>query len=124
MADSTNFSLTAGDKIASMVFPPKQFDFESLYGAGKRPFVQFVHVDADVLEVTNNIQTYANDGFGVIAVFGDLYGSGPQPALLASGLMGYKFADEQSIKNLVNAAHANGFKIVSYLSTPYPVNLL
>ncbi len=124
LADSTNFSLTAGDKIASMVFPPKQFDFESLYGAGKRPFVQFVHVDADVLEVTNNIQTYANDGFGVIAVFGDLYGSGPQPALLASGLMGYKFADEQLIKNLVNAAHANGFKIVSYLSTPYPVNLL
>lgn len=129
LTDETTFTMSPGTSVAHMVFPPKPFDFEGLYGNTSRPFVQFVYSEADIDSVTSQLNTYIADRFGVIVIFADLYESTDTdphtPELLKSGVMGYAYQNETKLNQFISLAHANGFKVITYAYWPeswrYPV---
>jgi hypothetical protein len=134
---STRFSLVAGDSIGQMVFPPKLFDFERLYGIGARPFVHVFYSPDDLTNMMSGatVNDYMNDGFGVFLLWPSVHYEnmpgkiGEVPILLPSGIMGYKIRDSVKplLQQFVSFAHSRGFKVITYMSAPvlswwkYPV---
>ncbi|MFH1379495.1 MAG: FlgD immunoglobulin-like domain containing protein [bacterium] len=129
--NSTEFLMLTGRQMAHMVFPTKRFDFESLYGTNARPFVHFVKDNGndnlidDIDFVMNNMGMFRDEGFGVFMIWASLYDypeiedyTSDIPVLLDSGVMGYRFKDPGLIHSFVSMAHAYGFKVIPYLSTP------
>ncbi len=138
--DTTDIELDTGETMAHMAFPPKLFDLEGLYGANARPFVQFFYDDEHIQEWMANsgseLDQDAADGFGVIALFSELYNSPlgselggcnaidwsdvcPQPP---NGILGYEYRSPQLIHDFITLAHSKGFKIITYLYEPGDTN--
>ena len=122
--DTTTFNMNNGDSIAHMVFPPKLFDFERLYGENARPFVQFTYGYDNLRNEMNRMDLLNEEGFGVYVLHesGGLYYTtdeyGWTPEELESGIRGYEYANEELIHEFVDLAHENGFKVVTYMLTP------
>ncbi|MHC4478224.1 MAG: LamG-like jellyroll fold domain-containing protein, partial [Planctomycetota bacterium] len=116
--DFTTISMSSGDKMAHMVFPPKLFDFEGLYDANARPHVCFVLLksEADELLEPNGMDQYVQDGFGAFIVWTWPYTGGWQPVELDSGVWGYEIdpADANDFNDFIVAAHDSNFKVISY----------
>ncbi|RMD66215.1 fibronectin type III domain-containing protein, partial [Candidatus Pacearchaeota archaeon] len=72
-ASSTSLELQPNARMGHMVFPPKPFDFEGLYGENARPFVIFRYTPAQLESLINNAETYKNDGFGVVVLWNYFY---------------------------------------------------
>jgi len=118
--NSTTITLAAGDKSAHMVFPPKTFDFTNLYGQNARPHVRFIYHEFQMNEFTNDpnkMNSYKTDGFGIFVLFA-LYDDREYPTVLDSGIMGYNMANPDAVQNFINAADANGFKVITYCAGP------
>ncbi|MHC4842347.1 MAG: fibronectin type III domain-containing protein [Planctomycetota bacterium] len=113
-------NLSVGDSTGHMVFPPKRFDFNRLYGRNARPFVNFMSgkkYRQSFLENINNFRTnLIRDGFSVIAIWNDIYDSTWEPEVLTgqSNILGYKITEPDYVENFVNIAHAYGFKVIAY----------
>jgi hypothetical protein len=117
--DSTTISMATNDMMAHMVYPPKLFDYEGFYGASAKPFVvQMFNESQTSSFVISQILAYASNNFGVVEVFGTLYTNNEQPTLVSPNVMGYSFRNETLIRQLVEVAHAHGFKVITYLSYP------
>jgi hypothetical protein len=123
----TDVNLSTGDQTAHMVFPPKLYDFNDLYGANSRPFVDFTYNKyfMDDLMESGGMDTYINNGFGVFLLWNKIYGDDPNkcapyPEALDSdpNILGYSVAEPNYIKSFVSAAHANDFKVITYLVNP------
>ncbi|MFH1170194.1 MAG: fibronectin type III domain-containing protein, partial [Candidatus Vogelbacteria bacterium] len=116
--DSTTISLVADDVMAHMVYPPKLFDYEGFYGATAKPFVTHAFSESEISALIADINTYAQNNFGVIELFATFYTNDYRPTLVSPNVMGYTFRNEALIRQLVATAHANGFKVTAYLSYP------
>jgi hypothetical protein len=129
----TTISMSADDTMAHMVFPPKTFDFEGLYGQNARPFVHFIGNNGDMEDIIsgNNIDKYVTDGFGIFMIWASFYSNsvvsgkiGEDPTLIDSDLgyqiIGYNINEpfEDLVRRFVNFAHDKGFKVITYLSYP------
>jgi len=124
-----SFTITLGIDAGSFVavFPPKQFDFEYLYGANSRPHVWFAGVD--LAYTLDNLQTLKDQGFGVIMPWAGLY-NGPETGLVdisekpiydedAEGNRSnyrYEWDDPVAIQAAIDAFQAEGFKVIPYFS--------
>ncbi|MHC4397449.1 MAG: LamG-like jellyroll fold domain-containing protein [Planctomycetota bacterium] len=118
--NSITVSLSAGDQTAHMVFPPKTFDFDGLYGQNAKPFVHFVYSESNMeyLMEPNNMDPYDANGFGVFMLWSAIFDDGSIPKLLDSGIMGYEVNDPDLVNSFVDAAHANDFNVISLISQP------
>ncbi|MHC4527549.1 MAG: right-handed parallel beta-helix repeat-containing protein [Planctomycetota bacterium] len=70
--DFTTISMSQDDVMVHMVFPPKTFDFESLYGQDARPFVDVIYMKCvmdSFVSGANDINDYDSNGFGVFALY-------------------------------------------------------
>lgn len=130
--DATHLTLEAGGRMGHMVFPPKPFDFEALYGAEAQPFVLFAytrgHLDA-IKEDMEQETFLSSNGFGTILLWSDFYekayvegvdppqytGTQTFPYLLDSGLFGYRYADPAMVQDFAQTAHTHGFKVITYM---------
>ncbi len=121
--DYTTFSMSEGNVMAHMVYPPKAFDFNGLYGkdaSGQdvRPFVSGI---SDVSIKYPNLDEYldglVSNNYGVIQLDSSFYTNSWNPVLLDSGVMGYEFEPNyvQDIVNFISLAHNKGFKVIVYL---------
>lgn len=117
-ADDTTIALSAGDRMAFMVYPTRLYDFESLYGRNARPHVHFLTQDyMHTLTSEQGIEPYVRHGFGLFTLWKiyDYPGEDQsQPVLLADGDMGYRVRDPAALKRFVDFVHARGFKVVPY----------
>lgn len=131
-SDQTEVALESGAVMAHMVFPPKPFDFESLYGLQARPFIQTVDASSmlSIIE-RGRIDDYLNDGFGVFLVWNSIYTNMHYPQLIGgSSILGYKVRPEadQLLRQFIAFVHNHGFKVITYLHSPkssiwnYPAN--
>ncbi|MBD3271927.1 MAG: hypothetical protein GF384_05265 [Elusimicrobia bacterium] len=125
--DATVFTILPGQTVGHMVFPPKRFDFDSLYGMSARPFVQWITDYVEMANVSENFDYYSQNGVGVFHLWANHYRTSDEkyesPELIPftgypEGIMGYEYADEQKVREFVDQAHARGFKVITYLSTP------
>jgi hypothetical protein len=118
----TNVSMSQNDVMAHMVFPPKSFDFESLYGSAARPHVCGVSDKSDAADLMdpNGMDQYVEDDFGVFSLWTWTYTNGYKPVELDEGVWGYEIdpVEKSNVSAFVSAAHANGFKVVSYIYKP------
>ncbi|HEY4476755.1 MAG TPA: fibronectin type III domain-containing protein [Candidatus Paceibacterota bacterium] len=127
-SDRSSLSLSTGAVMAHMVFPPKPFNFEALYGQSARPFVQFLYDKNDVGNLIAGCNTtdpcapmrsYINNNFGVFVLFGgDLYDNTTGYPGLHGDIMSYQYANRPLIDKFIAVAHRNGFKVISYLYSP------
>lgn len=144
--DSTTFSMQSGDKIGHMVFPPKKFDFEGLYGQNAKPFVFFTNA-ANLSSINSSkLLDLKNQGFGAIMIWNTIYDitghnsfctlstgkeedSEPYCPVQLSGniigkpgttIMGYKLKEnlKEQVKQVIGLAHQNGMKVIPYLHAP------
>jgi hypothetical protein len=122
---SGSISMSNGDVMAHMIFPPKTFDFEGLYDANARPHVCFVlsKSQADDLMKPNGMDQYVQDGFGVFLVWTWPYNrvnNNYIPIQLDNGVWGYEIdpADANDFNDFIVAAHDSNFKVISYIWTP------
>ena len=138
-ADLTRLVLAPGDAMAHMVFPPRLFDFERMYGAQARPFVQGCFSEDQFQEILDGSGEYRANGFGVINLSNRLYRKACVPGMVPpcnpgeqdfpyplepalspwvprSGAAGYDFAQPERVKALIARAHALGFKVITYVS--------
>ncbi len=120
--DTTTFMMNNGDSMAHMVFPPKLFDFERLYGEDSRPFVQFVYNYNNLNRDLNRMDLLKEEGFGVFVLFHDLYyntdGIYWTPEWLEQGYWGLDYSNPALIHEFVDLAHENGFKVTMMMITP------
>ncbi len=122
--DFTTVSLLPGDETAHMVYPAKPFDFNGLYGTNARPFMYYLFNTTEMNDFVNNTnnfrQNLVDDGFGVIMLWNAVYTNSHTPQLLDSDpdILGYNVSDPNYVKNIINVAHANEFKIIAYLLAP------
>ena len=119
--NETKVRLSAGKKTAHMVYPPKTFDFESLYGEAARPFVRFLSAsDLDDFEYnTNNFrQNLIDNDFGVLVLWNDCYNQGPFPEVLNTSIIWYSMENSDNVKDFIGIAHDYGFKVISYIFRP------
>ncbi|MHC4526916.1 MAG: LamG-like jellyroll fold domain-containing protein [Planctomycetota bacterium] len=121
--NSTTISMSSGDKTAHMVYPPKTFDFEGLYGESARPFINFMYQDwrmDQFVDGTVDVNDYIDNDFGVFLIWNYMYTNQHYPVLLDSNIMGYDVNEtwESSVTDFIDFAHDKGFKVISYLSTP------
>jgi hypothetical protein len=137
--NSTTFSMVEGSRMAHMVYPPKPFNFEGLYGENSKPFILFLYSDSGIQDFLGNIDGYKNRGFGAILLWTTFYqcydgdypnciysksafpcllNSDDNPWLPKSEMYGYDYGNPSTIKNLVNVAHTNGFKVLTYFGGP------
>jgi hypothetical protein len=125
--DFTTISMSSGDKTAHMVFPPKSFDFESLYGENARPLVSAVYNKGFMDQLLdpepgdNTISDYDSNGFGVFVLYGSkMYSNGDMPMVLDSGIMGYEVDDtwETTVRDFIDLAHEHNYKVITYLYVP------
>lgn len=114
--NATTMGMTTSVQMAHMVFPPKPFDFESLYGTNVRPFVDFIYNSAAMAARTNDLTPYMNDHFGVFAIFHGFYTDEYRPVLLSPSLIGYKIepAYDALAREFIDVVHSNGFKVIAY----------
>ncbi len=123
--DSTQISMSADSEMAHMVFPPKPYDFERLYGEGARPHVAFVYSPTlldDALEQFEDLEAHH---IGVFMLWCGIYDQMDNPTcsapvILESGLRGYQVQEElvTQLHDFVRAAHEHGFRVIPYLSYP------
>lgn len=125
--DYTTFYMSAGNIMAHMVYPPKRFDFDGLYGQNAKPFVSTIYskiILDGLLNGTYDINDYIDDGFGVFLLWNNMctwahktYG---EPILLESGVMGYEVNEpwDPCVRDFVNFAHSKDCKVIAYLSFP------
>jgi hypothetical protein len=116
--DFTRIHMTAGDRMAFMVFPPRPFDFESLYGRSSRPHVHFLaNGDIDKVSTEEGIEPFVRNGFGAFTLWSvyNFEGDQSRPVLLDDGNMGYKLRDPEKIHHFVHFAHEHGFKVAPYI---------
>lgn len=123
--DATQVSLAIGDQTAHMVYPPKKFDFDGLYGSGSRPFVDFVYGPAmlDSLMADGGMEDHKDDDFGVYVVFSFVYDPDPGkdswwPVLVEPGVLGYELADPDEFPDFIAAAQNEDFKVLAYIRHP------
>jgi len=138
--NATTISLSTGKMTAHMVFPPRLFDFEGLYGEGSRPFVNHVYYQYAMENYMNNtenpgsayyLQNFVDNGFGIFLLWTTTIcvdhdpcdGAAPLPTLLDSGYMGYDISDPNFLKEFVEWAHdTNDFKVIFYMANPSRTN--
>ncbi len=120
--DSTRFDTKSGDITSHMVFPPKLFNFEKLYGENARPHVYFISGENEMKNIASDFTSFVNNNYGVFILWASFYNTTDNyyesPELLSSGLMGYKFNNETLVNNFISQAHANNFKVITYISQP------
>jgi len=113
--NDTTITMSAQNIMGHMVFPPKPFDFENLYGRGKRPLVKFCWSPLTPQQIKKD----AREGFGVYMLSKGFYPNGNwKPLRLDTGRWGYKFQDPGSVQNFITEAKNQGFKIIAYLYAP------
>lgn len=129
--DNSQIALNKGGSMAQMVFPPKKFDFERLYGEDARPFVETLY-DGECENCKkglqyhmDNIELYKENGFGVFMIGAPFYPSypghkGSAPEQLSDNLIGYRYKPEieAKIREFIDLSHQNGFKVIGYVSYP------
>ena len=139
--DSTTMSLSSGDELGFMAFPPRFFDFEKLYGKESRPFVEPVYSMEHLDGLLNDSEYFKETHCGVIFLWYGLYHKYPVPGMDPPSnpdgeyipfpldpeqspwvpkpfIVGYDFAEPDQVKKRIEKAHQNGFKVIAYLSTP------
>ena len=121
--DTNVVEMKNGYVMSQMVFPAKAFDFESLYGANARPFVNFIYSPSSLATVSQNLAKYQNDGFGVFMLWPQNFYEWTEesqkyhvPHVLNSGVLGYTIdpSQETAVRDFVQLAHDNGFKVITY----------
>ncbi len=122
--DGMTMALKPGSGTALAVFPPKPFDYDRLYGQRARPHICYAGGRDDQLARTAlSLDELAAERFGVILIFGGHY----EATLAKSGRMVshpvldgeryvYRYRRPEMIKAFVAAAHAKGFKVITYLA--------
>jgi parallel beta-helix repeat protein len=126
--DSTTINMSAGSIMAHMVYPPKTFDFEGLYGQNAKPFVRWISDKSPLdafLSGKQNIDGDINDGFGTFLIWGTMYACGNSgyywaPSILDSGILGYEVNDtwDPCVRAFVDLAHRKGCNVIAYLHVP------
>ena len=121
--NSTALALKSGDVTAHMAFPPRPFDFEALYGKNARPHAHFVYgVRAiDQLLRPDAVRPFIEDGFGLFVLFAQIYPNAESPEYDRQADRIFYRIDPKcaaSLKRFVDTAHAQGFKVITYLSYP------
>ncbi len=133
-ADPTNqihVDLSAGGQTAFAVFPSKPRDLQYLYGTGARPHTVFIYSASAIPTDPLDFEDMAENGFGSMVLFEGLYhdldgdGTAAPDVINTNGLIGYVFQQPQAILDLVEQAHAHGFKVITYMQPagfqPQPV---
>lgn len=126
-----SFRITLDNISSSIVavFPPKKFDFEALYGTNARPHVCFVGSKKNLDKAIERMDMLKSKGFGVILLFAGLY-SGIESGLVIKDESPiydtrengsrynyrYEWADPQYIRDSIAKLHAEGFKVITYVS--------
>jgi hypothetical protein len=121
--DSTAFTLNNGDVTAHMAFPPKRFDFEALYGRNARPHAHFVYGARAIEQLLkpDAMRPFIEDEFGVFVLFAQIYPNAEAPEYDRQRDRIFYRIDPRcaaSLKRFVDAAHAQAFKVITYLSYP------
>ncbi len=130
-SDFTTFGFFPGMSMGHMVFPPKPFDFDGLYGEDTKPFVYFAYAPDGLERIVDNMQSYRDEGFGAVLLFSTFYNrpgpishlpaimdSGVSPWIAREGLYGYEYADPAAVKAFIATAHENGLKVLTYFGAP------
>jgi len=124
--DETIIQLTdPEDTVAHMVFPPKRFDFEGLYGEGQRPFVQNLYLTSAMRDFMARYDDPSRvgtdyDGLGVFVMWAAFYTNAEFPEVLGPDRVGYRIhpAYETDVRAFIDFAHRHEFKVITYLSSP------
>lgn len=127
--DGTLFEVKSGDQTGHMVFPPRKFDFEGMYGANARPFVHFIGDDETLISLSDSakLRSYAAEGFGTFALWATFYEDGTENPMIYSHsdiasypIRSYDFSSQKQalLKRFIELAHLNGFKVITYLYSP------
>ena len=124
----TTFSMSDGNVMSHMVYPPKTFDFNSLYGQNAKPFMYHVWTTTELynfLSDSNNIVAQMNDGKGIFLLGNIHYKAGSDgdrstPLLLSSGVLGYEFEAslDNAVREFIDLVHSKGGKVISYIYYP------
>lgn len=122
--DSTRFNMSTGEKMAHMVYPPRIFDFNGLYGENAKPLVLFVNGWDEMDELTANdanlMRQYIDEGFGTIMLFNFIYTNyaTPEPWYKDNNIYGYNLVNPEKVSSFIRIAHSKGAKVLSYLFYP------
>ncbi|MBN1846928.1 MAG: hypothetical protein JW810_14675 [Sedimentisphaerales bacterium] len=123
--NATAFQLNAGDTLGHMAFPPKPFDFESLYGQNAHPIPHFIYSAVNLEQIRDSMDYYRNLGVGVFVIWNSFYENYHWPTLqnvdlVAGGTMGYRYHDiyQALIQDFIAKAHARGIRVLAYLRAP------
>lgn len=117
-------TLATGKNSAFGVFPPREFDFEKLYGQNSRPHCLFVNTDDECRVLLGQmpgpvLDDFTSRGFGVLILHGALYTEGPNPTLDPSdGLYKYEYRDPALVGQVIGAATDQGYKVLGYCNAP------
>jgi hypothetical protein len=124
--DFTTFSMADGNVMAHMVFPPKLFNFEGLYGGSAHPYIGRILEDT-VKDSDANIDSYMASlhdlqRVGTVLIAIELYDNSYHPVLLDSNVMGYRFKTNYLTKlaYAINSAHNNDLNVIGYTYSPTP----
>ncbi len=129
-------------QMAHMVFPPRFFDFEALYGETAKPFIWFFYGVKNAEEQLRETIELARDPnsilkqnpFGYIALFNGLYTGAeihtdwpsdnarayPVPVTVpflheTFPILGYEFKDDGVVRESIRELHGLGFKVLAYM---------
>ncbi|MBU1930938.1 hypothetical protein KJ972_05570, partial [Candidatus Micrarchaeota archaeon] len=122
LENETQIVLDPDETMGHMVFPPKPFDFEGLYGANAKPFVHFLGnmpMQAYIDDPTE-FDELSENGFGTVMVWNNIYTNSFRPVLMENNEFGYVVDSEieSTFISFINQAHQKGFKVISYLFSP------
>ena len=125
-ADRMRVTVAPGRQAAVAVFPPRKFDFERLYGREARPHCYFTYATELLSDEARQLPALAKRGFGVLVLFSTHYALGPtekagdepyRPAWNPeTRRWEYSYQDPAAIARFVQAAHAQGFRVITYFS--------
>ncbi len=125
--NTTCFTMSDGNKMGFMAFPPKKYDFEGLYGQDAKPFMKLLSTEYQLLEhfsYPNILASSIADGLGIYLLWNSYYsetdGNTWTPEVLGNGLLGYEFNDvyKEGVREFIQLAHEKGAKVIPYLFDP------
>lgn len=141
----TRVSLGPDGGMAHMVFPPRFFHFEALYGARAKPLTWFVlghggsareELESILTQAANPSSQFRTNPYGYFLLGNALYTGTPCPIdatpsrtcdhLLPVPIdhpvasVGYRYSDTDFIKESINELHALGFKVLAYVFPRFP----
>jgi hypothetical protein len=119
--DYVEINMDEGAMTAHMVFPPKKFDFEGLYGENAKPFSFHFYSAADMQNTVDANDEIISDAFGEFLIWnyfydGDSYLYKPD-VFEPNGILEYRIEPNYAsdINDFVELMHSKGACVTAYL---------